>query len=218
MRDTVSHCHICFQARSLTIRTLLRRDGYRCCIPGAPDAHSLFRGRLLDEGPGDAAALLTQAAHILPYSLSTFADETHAVSPSSLPLTQCRPMLCMLQKARPAIPWAVLKAWAPKLDLDGLLGEGINEERNAFTLSNLAHECFGAFDLWFEAEVSLLFSVRVQDPAETSNYRAQYTGTGWRNKDLVLPFDPRPITLFWRTTTTNITVCPRGASFGSITP
>lgn len=98
----------------------------------------------------------TQAAHILPHSLNTFKEEEIPVSPFVSTGYAMQAHALDDTESRIRYHLVILRAWAPALDVDGLMGEGIDQECNALTLSSVAHRLFGQFELWLEATVSFL--------------------------------------------------------------
>lgn len=152
LKQKVSQSHILLQARLLISCKLLRRDGHKCCVTGYFDSDSVLEDASVLEG-----VIEVSMAHIMPYSLSTFDSQRIPVSPLSSATTQFRAHpFNALQTARSALTWSILKAWAPRLNVDVLMGEGIDDESNALTLLTSAHRQFGAFNLWLQPTVSFL--------------------------------------------------------------
>ncbi|KIM32603.1 hypothetical protein M408DRAFT_326386 [Serendipita vermifera MAFF 305830] len=109
----------------------LARDGYRCLATGRIDSQifevkSTFVLQNFDQPD------VTQAAHIIPFSLNDFDAQD------------------MTEATRKIEIWTALQAFCGK-DISALRGAGINSLDNVMTLSPLAHKYFGELQLAFSA-------------------------------------------------------------------
>lgn len=127
----------------------LRREGYRCGISGSID----LKSKHLLPGSGGSFTVRTQCAHILPFSLRRF-DEQSAQEVSRVlscygSCLRALTNLSLNQTENKSTIWWALYRYFP--DLKDLIDPStINQPGNAITMTNALHEEFGAFNLALE--------------------------------------------------------------------
>lgn len=125
----------------------LHRDGYRCVVTRNWEKTSI---RLRDVkgkyNPTTDTVTVTEAAHILPFSLMS-ADTNKTLFKK-----------CTI--------WSVIKSFT-NIEFTELNGDNINSLTNVLTLDTGLHKFFGPLDFWFEAVpgVSNTYQLRKADPS-----------------------------------------------------
>ena len=111
----------------------LERDGYRCVVAESVD-YAWARAHRQAYPSGTDIEVITDCAHILPFSLGSFEDASS------------------LEVENVGIIWAALFRYFPAIE--GQINAGmINCLENALTLSSNLHLYFGMFTLAFEQTV-----------------------------------------------------------------
>lgn len=90
---------------------------------------------------------MTQAAHILPFSLMS--ADTDTTVRNGL-FRSCTPIYITIQLFKKCTVWSVIKSFT-NIEFKELNGENINSLVNVITLDTPVHGFFGSLDIWLEA-------------------------------------------------------------------